>query len=47
MPDKIDGKLYCECGYENPYPEKTVVGFRYVPLEDKKDVKVIVHSVKF
>jgi len=47
LPDIIDGKLYCECGYENPYPEKTVVGFRYVPLEDKKDVKVIVHSVKF
>jgi hypothetical protein len=47
MPIDIDGKRFYECGYENPYPEKTVVGFRYIPLESKKDVKVVLHSVKF
>lgn len=47
LPLDIDGKRFYECGYENPCPEKTVVGFRYIPLENKKDVKVIVHSVKF
>ena len=47
LPDVIDGKLWCECGYENPYPEKTVVGFRYVPVEGKEDVKVYLKSVKF
>ena len=27
--------------------ENTVVGFRYVPLESKKDVQVFVKSIKF
>ena len=47
LPFEIDGKRYYECGFENPYPEKTITGFRYIPAEGKEDVEVILHSVKF
>ena len=47
LPERIDGKLWCECGYENPCPENTVIGFRYVPLYSKKDVNVYDKSIKF
>ncbi len=46
MPHNIGGKLYCECGYEDPHPEKTPVGIRYFPLPGKEDIQVIIQGVK-
>ena len=45
LPIDMSGKRFYKCAYENPHPEKTVVGFRYVPLPDKKDVRVILNRV--
>ena len=41
LPRIIDGELYCECLYENPYPEKTVASTRYVPESGKENIVVI------
>ncbi len=46
LPTKIDGKLYFECPYKNPFPTKKIVDITYKPLESKQDAKVSVKSVK-
>ena len=43
----IDGKRFYKCAYENPHPERDVVGIRYIPLPDKKNAGVIIHSISF
>lgn len=40
MPRHINGKLYCECKYENPYPEKKIKSFEFVHEESKKEFTV-------
>ena len=44
-PKKYGNVYYYECAYENPDPEKQIVGIRYIPAEDKKDVKVYVKKI--
>jgi len=44
-PKKYGDIYYYECAYENPDPEKQIVGIRYIPVEDKKDVKVYVKKI--
>ncbi len=44
MPRDVGGKLYCECGFEDPCPEKTAVGIRYMP--EKADIEVHMQGCK-
>lgn len=46
MPKHVGGKLYCECKYENPYPDKKIMSFEYIPEESKKEFTVEVLEYK-
>jgi len=43
----IGGKLYSECAYNNPYPEKNIMGIVYRPCEKFKDVNVYIRSIVY
>nr|MBQ4317928.1 family 20 glycosylhydrolase [Clostridia bacterium] len=47
LPHVIGGKLYSECAYNNPYPEKNIMGIVYRPCEKFKDVNVYVRSIVY
>ena len=40
LPIHKNGKLYCECKYENPCPDKKILSIEYVPCESKKEFAV-------
>lgn len=44
-PRKYGDVYYYECAYENPCPEKQIVGVRYAPAEDKKDSRVYIKKL--
>ena len=47
IPVQINGKYFYKCAFENPYPQKNIVGFKYVPEKDKENIKVIMNSIDF
>ena len=44
-PKKYGDVYYYECAYENPNPDKQIVGIKYVPVEDKKDANVYIRKI--
>ena len=47
LPVKIDGKLFFECGFENPHPEKEIESFTYEPLPHMAEYTVTVKHVTY
>jgi len=46
LPKHVNGKLYCECKYENPYPDKKIKSFEFIHEESKKEFTVEVLEYK-
>lgn len=46
LPKHVNGKLYCECKYENPCPDKKIKSFEFVPEESKKEFTVEILEYK-
>ncbi len=46
LPTMIDDKLYFECPYVNPFPEKKITDITYKPVEARKGVTVNIKSIK-
>jgi hexosaminidase len=47
MPEQYGDTYYYACTYENPHPEKQIVGFRYLPIAGKEDFPVFTKSFDF
>ena len=43
----ICNKVFYECGFENPYPEKTPQSFVYQPREGKENITVTLEKIVF
>lgn len=44
-PKKYGDVYYYECAYENPSPDKQIVGIKYIPEESKKDAHVYIKKI--
>lgn len=47
LPIELDGKLGFKCCYKNPHPEKEIKEVVYKPLDNKKEIKITVHSISY